>query len=68
MVYVSQLGNEDLVSDYTFTSQRESLSLPDMNFLLTFNYFVPFGVIENICTKINFKYFNGNYDYSSCPG
>ena len=68
MVYVSQLGNEDLVSDYTFTSQRESPSLPDMNFLLTFNYFVPFGVIENICTKINFKYFNGNYDYSSCPG
>ena len=37
-------------------------------FLLTFNYFVPFGVIENRFTKINFKYFNGNCDYSSCPG
>ena len=68
LAYVSQLGNEDLVSDYIFTSQRESHSLPDMGFLLTFNYFVPFGVIENRFTKINFKYFNGNCDYSSCPG
>ena len=51
-----------------FTSQRESHSVPDMGFLLTFNYFVPFGVIENRFTKINFKYFNGNCDYSSCPG
>ena len=34
----------------------------------TFTYFVPFGVIKNRVTKINFKYFNGNYDYSSCPG
>ena len=24
LAYVSQLGNEDLVSDYIFTSQRES--------------------------------------------
>ena len=39
-----------------------------MGFLLTFNNFVPFGVIENRFTKINFKYFNGNCDYSSCPG
>ena len=68
LVYVSQLGNEDLVSDYIFTSQRESHSLPDMGFLLTFNYFVPFGVIENRFTKINFKYFNGNCNYSSWPG
>ena len=68
LAYVSQLGNEDLVSDYIFTSQRESHSLPDMVFLLTFNYFVPFGVIENRFTKINFKYFNENCDYSSCPG
>ena len=60
LTYVSQLGNEDLVSDYIFTSQRESHSVPDMGFLLTFNYFVPFGVIENRFTKINFKYFNGN--------
>ena len=68
LAYVSQLGNEDLVSDYIFTSQKESHSVPDMGFLLTFNYFVPFGVIENRFTKINFKYFNGNCDYSSCPG
>ena len=38
LAYVSQLGNEDLVSDYIFTSQRESHSLPDMVFLLTLNY------------------------------
>ena len=38
------------------------------DFFLTFNYFVPFGVIKNRFTKINFKYFNGNCDYSSCPG
>ena len=68
LAYVSQLGNEDLVSDYIFTSQKESHSVPDMGFLLTFNYFVPFGVIENRFNKINFNYFNGNCDYSSCPG
>ena len=55
MVYASQLGNEDLVSDYIFTSQRESHSLPYIVFSLTFNYFVPFGVIENRFTKIKFK-------------
>ena len=32
LAYVSQLGDEDLVSDYLFTSQRESHSLPDMDF------------------------------------
>ena len=37
-------------------------------FLLTFNYFVPFGVIKKRFTKINFKYFNGNCDNSSCSG
>ena len=68
LAYVSQLGNEDLGSDYIFTSQKECHSVPDMGFLLTFNYFVPFGVIENRFTKINFKYFNGNCDYFSCPG
>ena len=52
-----------------FLLLKESLTLiRDMVFLLTFNYFVPFGVIENRFTKINFKYFNGNCDYSSCPG
>ena len=68
LTYASQLGNKDLVSDYIFTFQKESHSVPDMDFLLTFNYFVPFAVIENRFTKINFKYFNGNCDYSSCPG
>ena len=37
-------------------------------FCYTFTYFVPFGVIKNRVTKISFKYFNGNCDYSSCPG
>ena len=53
LAYLLQLGNKDLVSDHIFTSQRESHSVPDMGFLLAFNYFVPFGVIENIFTKIN---------------
>ena len=65
---LSQLGNEDLVSGYVFTTERESHSVPDMDFLLTFSYFVPFGVIENRFPKINFKFFNRNCDYSSCPG
>ena len=55
LAYVPQFGNEDLVSDYIFISQRESHSLPDMGFLVTFNYFVSFRVIENRFTKINFK-------------
>ena len=39
LAYVSsQLGKEDLVFDYIFTSQRHSHSVPDMIFLLTFNY------------------------------
>ena len=33
-----------------------------------YDYFVLFGVIENRFTKIKFKYFNGNCDYSSWPG
>ena len=37
-LWVSQFGNKDLVSDYIFTSQRESHSIPDMVFLLTLNY------------------------------
>ena len=68
LAYVPQLGNKDLVSDYIFTSQIESHSIPDIVFLLTFNYFVPFGTIRNRFTKINFKYLNGNCDYSSCSG
>ena len=51
-----------------FLPLKKSHSVPDIGFLLTFNYFVPFRVIENRFTKINFKYFNGNCDYSSCPG
>ena len=31
-LWVSQFGNKDLVSDYIFTSQRESRSIPDMFF------------------------------------
>ena len=38
LTHVSQLGNEDLVDDYIFTSQRESHSLPDMDFCYTFNF------------------------------
>ena len=53
---------------YFYLSKRVSLSFEIWSFLLTFNYFVSFGVIENRFTKINFKYFNGNCDYSSCPG
>ena len=37
-LWVSQLGNDDLVSDYIFTSQKKSQSIPDMVFLLTLNY------------------------------
>ena len=37
-------------------------------FLLNFNYFVPFGFIKNRFTKLIFKYFNRNCDYSSCAG
>ena len=32
LAYVSQLGDEDLVSNYLFTSQREFHSVPDMDF------------------------------------
>ena len=52
----------------TFLPLKETHSVPDMGFLLTLNYLVPFGVIENRFIKINFKGFNGNCDYSSCPG
>ena len=39
-LWVSQLGNKDLVSDCIFTSQRKSHSIPDMVFLLTLNYHI----------------------------
>ena len=68
LTYVSQLGNQDLVSDYVFTSHRESYPVSDIDFLLTFNFFVPFGVIENRFTKIKFKYFSGNCGDFSCHG
>ena len=32
LAYVSHLGEEDLVYDYLFTSQRESRPVPDMDF------------------------------------
>ena len=53
-----------VVYDYLFTSQRESRRYGF--FCYTITWFVPFGVIENRVTKINFKYFNGNCNYSSC--
>ena len=31
-MYVSKLGEEDFVYDYLFTSQRESHSVPDIDF------------------------------------
>ena len=68
MGYVSQLGNKDLDSDYIFTSQRESHSVPDIGFFLTFNYFLLFGVIENRFTKIKFKNFNRSCKNSGYPG
>ena len=64
LTYVLRLGNKDLISAHTFTSQRESHCVPDMVSLPIFNYFVPLGVIENRFTKISQKYFNGNYDNS----
>ena len=33
-----------------------------------YDYFVPFEVIKNSFTKIKFKSFNGNFDYSCWPG
>ena len=68
LAYISQLGSKNLMSDYTFTSQRESHSVPDMGFFANFNYFVPFGVIEIRYIKIHFNYFNGNSDNSSWSG
>ena len=48
---------------------KESLTLFQIGiFCYTVAYFVPFLIIKNRFTKINFKYFNGNCDYSSCPG
>ena len=67
LAYASQPGEEDLVYDYLFTTQREFHSDPDF-FCYTFTDFAPFGIIENRVIKINFKYFNGNCDYSSCLG
>ena len=42
LVYVSQLGDEDLIYNYLFTSQqRESPSVADMDFLLYLHLFCP---------------------------
>ena len=41
LAYVSQLGNKNLVSDYIFTSQRESHFLPDMGFFANLQLFCP---------------------------
>ena len=51
-----------------FLPLKESLILSRYGFFCyIFACVVPFGVIENRITKINFKYFNGNCNYSS-PG
>ena len=51
-----------------FLLLKESLTLfQTWVFLLIFNYFFSFEVIKNRFTKINLKYFNGNFDNSSCP-
>ena len=41
LAYVSQLGEEDLVYNYFFTSQRESHSVPDMDFFANLHFFCP---------------------------
>ena len=49
-----------------FLPLKESLTLFQVwVFCYIFNYFVLFRVIENRFAKINFKYFNVNYDCSS---
>ena len=68
LTYVSQLGDEDSVTDYIFTSQRESHSVPDMDFLLYLQLFCPIWSYREQIYQNNFKCFNGNCDYSSCPG
>ena len=45
-----------------FLPLKESLTLFQIwIFYYTFTYFVPFGVIKNRVTKVNSKYFNGNF-------
>ena len=64
-----QFGWEGFVINYAFTSQRESHSVPDMDFFCyTFTYFVLFGVIDNRVAKVEFKYFNESFDHFICPG
>ena len=41
LVYVSKLVEEGLVYDYLFTSQRESHSIPDMDFFAVPYLFCP---------------------------
>ena len=45
-----------MVYNYLFTSQFQIWIC-----CYTFTYFVPLGVIEKRVTKVNFKYFNGNF-------
>ena len=55
LAYVSQLGNEDLVSDYNFTSQREYHSVPDMGFLLYLQLFCPIWSYRELTSSILMK-------------
>ena len=68
LAYALKLGEKDSVYDYFYLSKRVSIFSRYGFFCCTFIYLAPFGVIENRVIKINFKYFNGNYEYSSCPG
>ena len=64
LTQILHFGKENLVYDYFFTSQRES----DF-FAIPSHIFFPLELlrIKNRVTKIKFRHFNGNYDYSSYP-
>ena len=48
MPYVSQLGDENLVFDYLFTSQRESHSVPDMDFFAIASFILSYLEVSRI--------------------
>ena len=53
LVYLSQVGNKDLVSEYIFTSQRESHSVPDMVFFANLQLLFPiWSYRESIYRKL----------------
>ena len=52
----------------TCTTKTELCAWTIWTLLLYLHLFCPIWSIGYRVTKINFKYFNGNCDYSSCPG